>query len=178
MSSAPSLRKKSGRQHLDGRCRCLRPDGARWWRRNAQHRRRQDRRGRPTSPPHGRAPSSAIAAPTRAGSEGSSAPGRPVRTLQKAQALVQVSPRIITVACRLPQHSPIFGQAASSHTVLRRWLAQDRACFVEGMRPRRSHADPIGLAQYGRIGQPRLLRMARPRLVMSGDTIACWYHLC
>ena len=51
---------------------------------------------------------------------GSSAPGLPVRTLQKAQALVQVSPRIITVACRLPQHSPIFGQAASSQTVLRR----------------------------------------------------------
>ncbi len=66
--------------------------------------------------------SSAMARPTRAGSKGSSAPGRPVRTLQKAQALVQVSPRIITVACRLPQHSPIFGQAASSHTVLRRCL--------------------------------------------------------
>ena len=43
----------------------------------------------------------------------------PVLTLQKAQARVQVSPRIITVACFLVQHSPIFGQAASSHTVAR-----------------------------------------------------------
>jgi len=43
----------------------------------------------------------------------------PVLTLQKAQARVQVSPRIITVACFLVQHSPMFGQAASSHTVAR-----------------------------------------------------------
>ena len=43
----------------------------------------------------------------------------PVLTLQKAQARVQVSPRIITVACFLVQHSPILGQAASSHTVAR-----------------------------------------------------------
>ncbi len=41
----------------------------------------------------------------------------PVLTLQKAQARVQVSPRIITVACFLVQHSPMFGQAASSQTV-------------------------------------------------------------
>jgi hypothetical protein len=32
---------------------------------------------------------------------------------------VQVSPRIITVACFFDQHSPMFGQAASSHTVVR-----------------------------------------------------------
>ena len=43
----------------------------------------------------------------------------PVLTLQNAQARVQVSPRIITVACFLVQHSPMFGQAASSHTVAR-----------------------------------------------------------
>ena len=43
----------------------------------------------------------------------------PVLTLQKAQARVQVSPRIITVACFLVQHSPMFGHAASSHTVAR-----------------------------------------------------------
>ena len=43
----------------------------------------------------------------------------PVLTLQKAQARVQVSPRIITVACFLVQHSPILGQAASSQTVAR-----------------------------------------------------------
>src|SRR5262249_32696006 len=48
-----------------------------------------------------------------------SGPGRPVRTLQKAQARVQVSPMIMKVACFLSQHSPILGQPASSHTVWR-----------------------------------------------------------
>jgi len=41
----------------------------------------------------------------------------PVATLQKAQARVQTDPRIITVACFFFQHSPMFGQAASSQTV-------------------------------------------------------------
>ena len=43
----------------------------------------------------------------------------PVRTLQKAQARVQVSPMIMKVACFFDQHSPMFGQPASSHTVTR-----------------------------------------------------------
>ena len=43
----------------------------------------------------------------------------PVRTLQKAQALVQVSPMIMKVACFFSQHSPILGQPASSQTVTR-----------------------------------------------------------
>jgi hypothetical protein len=43
-----------------------------------------------------------------------------VATLQKVQARVQTCPRIIIVACFSFQHSPIFGQAASSHTVLSR----------------------------------------------------------
>ena len=64
-------------------------------------------------------PSSAAAIATCSGSSGSTARGMPVLTLQKAQARVQVSPRIITVACFLVQHSPMFGQAASSHTVAR-----------------------------------------------------------
>ena len=64
-------------------------------------------------------PSSAAATATCSGSSGSTARGIPVFTLQKAQARVQVSPRIITVACFLVQHSPIFGQAASSQTVAR-----------------------------------------------------------
>ena len=51
------------------------------------------------------------------GSCGLTAPGLPVATLQKAQARVQMSPRIITVACLRAQHSPILGQAASSQTV-------------------------------------------------------------
>ena len=50
---------------------------------------------------------------------GSSGPGRPVFTLQKAQARVQVSPMIMKVACFFSQHSPILGQPASSHTVTR-----------------------------------------------------------
>ena len=43
----------------------------------------------------------------------------PVATLQKAQARVHTLPRIMKVACFFFQHSPIFGQAASSHTVTR-----------------------------------------------------------
>ena len=43
----------------------------------------------------------------------------PVRTLQKAQARVHVSPMIMKLACFFDQHSPILGQPASSHTVTR-----------------------------------------------------------
>ena len=53
------------------------------------------------------------------GSVGFTALGFPVSTLQKAQARVQILPKIITVACLADQHSPIFGHAASSHTVFR-----------------------------------------------------------
>src|SRR5262249_3920170 len=63
-------------------------------------------------------PSWPTASATWAGSWGSSLSGRPVATLQKAQARVQTLPRIITVACFCFQHSPMFGQAASSQTVL------------------------------------------------------------
>ena len=62
-------------------------------------------------------PSLAAASATCSGSAASTARGMPVFTLQNAQARVQTSPRIITVACFLLQHSPMFGQAASSHTV-------------------------------------------------------------
>ena len=64
-----------------------------------------------------RRPSVATACATRAGSPASSASGWPVRTLQNEQARVQVSPMIIIVACFCDQHSPMFGQAASSQTV-------------------------------------------------------------
>ena len=50
----------------------------------------------------------------------------PVATLQKAQARVQVSPMIIKVACFCFQHSPMFGQAASSQTVASRSRASAR----------------------------------------------------
>ena len=56
---------------------------------------------------------------------GSSGPGNPVLTLQKAHARVQVSPMIMNVACFFYQHSPMFGQPASSHTVTEPILAHD-----------------------------------------------------
>src|SRR3546814_10364970 len=59
-------------------------------------------------------PISAQASARFCGSLGSTLRGMPVLTLQKAQARVHTSPRIITVACFLVQHSPIFGQAARS----------------------------------------------------------------
>jgi hypothetical protein len=47
---------------------------------------------------------------------------KPVFTAQKRQALPHVSPKIMIVAVRCSQHSPLFGQRASSHTVLsERW---------------------------------------------------------
>jgi hypothetical protein len=78
-------------------------------------------------------PSSAAATATCSGSSGSTGRGIPVLTLQKAQARVQVSPRIITVACFLVQHSPIFGHAASSHTVAR---LSRRISFLVSEKPR------------------------------------------
>jgi hypothetical protein len=62
-------------------------------------------------------PISFTALATLSGSAMSSAFGLPVETLQKAQARVQISPMIMKVACFLSQHSPIFGQPASSQTV-------------------------------------------------------------
>ena len=62
-------------------------------------------------------PSLATASATFSGSPAFSASGSPVRTLQKAQARVQVSPMIMKVACFFSQHSPMLGQPASSHTV-------------------------------------------------------------
>src|SRR3546814_8880500 len=64
-------------------------------------------------------PICAAASATCCGSCLSTARGMPVLTLQNAQARVQVSPRIMTVACFLVQHSPMLGHAASSQTVAR-----------------------------------------------------------
>ena len=55
---------------------------------------------------------------TLIGSDGSNNLGFPVATLQKEHALVHTSPIIIIVACFFSQQLPIFGQAASSHTVV------------------------------------------------------------
>jgi hypothetical protein len=58
-----------------------------------------------------------IASATRAGSARSSSFGLPCATAQYAHARVQTSPRIMKVAVPWCQHSPMFGQRASSHTV-------------------------------------------------------------
>src|SRR4029078_11506381 len=55
------------------------------------------------------------------GSSASGASGRPCATSQNGQRRVQMSPRIMKVAVPLPQHSAIFGQVASSHTVCNAW---------------------------------------------------------
>jgi hypothetical protein len=54
---------------------------------------------------------------TRRGSSRSSSVGIPCATPQYLQARVQTSPRIMNVAVPASQHSPMFGQPASSHTV-------------------------------------------------------------
>jgi hypothetical protein len=64
-------------------------------------------------------PSAPIASATRRGSSSSNQVGRPVLTAQNPQARVHVSPRIMIVAVRWSQHSPMFGQWASSQTVFR-----------------------------------------------------------
>ncbi len=86
-------------------------------------------------------PSLATASATLSGSAASSGPGSPVATLQKAQARVQVCPMIIMVAWRSVQHSPMLGQAASSHTVARPCSRRMRRVSAywplsEGMRAR------------------------------------------
>ncbi len=59
------------------------------------------------------------ASATRRGSWRSVVVGLPVLTLQKPQARVQVSPRIMIVATPRVQHSPKLGHDASWHTVFR-----------------------------------------------------------
>ncbi len=57
---------------------------------------------------------------TCSGSRTSTAPrGSPVVTAQNRHPRVQVSPRSMTVAVPSLQHSPTFGQRASSQTVWR-----------------------------------------------------------
>ena len=85
----------------------------------------------PAAPPSGRSsratavitacasPMRATASATCSGSMGSGASGRRVSTRQKPQARVQRSPLIMNVAVPSPQHSKMFGQPASSHTVTR-----------------------------------------------------------
>jgi hypothetical protein len=67
---------------------------------------------------------------TRSGSSQSVTGGLPVLTLQKPQARVQVSPRIMMVATPRAQHSPRLGQAASSQTVCSRFSAMFALVFL------------------------------------------------
>ena len=60
-----------------------------------------------------------VASATRRGSSRSVIGGRPVSMAQKPQFRVQTLPRIMNVAVPSAQHSPTFGQRASSHTVFR-----------------------------------------------------------
>ena len=66
-----------------------------------------------------RSPISATASATRRGSSRSSSVGRPVATEQNRHRRVHTLPRIMKVAVPwVPQHSWMFGQRASSHTVV------------------------------------------------------------
>src|SRR5262245_42468103 len=64
-------------------------------------------------------PSWTTASASRAGSSGSGGPASPCGTAQNVHFRVQTSPRIMNVAVPRPQHSPMFGQRALSHTVWR-----------------------------------------------------------
>ena len=66
--------------------------------------------------------SSFVASAILIGSKESKDFGLPVLTSQNLQALVQISPIIINVACFLLQHSAIFGQFASWQTVFKLFL--------------------------------------------------------
>ena len=68
-------------------------------------------------------PSLLTAIATLAGSNKSKSLGFPVDTLQKAQALVHISPNIIKVACFFDQQDPILGQDASWQTVKTLWVS-------------------------------------------------------
>ena len=59
----------------------------------------------------------AAASATRRGSSRSVVGGRPVSMAQKPQFRVQTLPRTMKVAVPSAQHSPWFGQRASSQTV-------------------------------------------------------------
>ena len=104
------------------------------------------------------------------GSSASSGPGRPVLTLQKAQARVQVSPMIMKVACFFDQHSPIFGQPASSQTVTSLLLAHDGAGLSIDGDPGAFTRIQSGLRSMARpAGAPFQDAVAAPRLVQDSD---------
>ena len=122
--------------------------------------------------PHGARPSLATASPIVLRLAASSAPGRPVRTLQKAQARVQVSPMIMKVACFFSQHSPILGQPASSQTVTSPCSRTIVWVSAQAWRARRLHADPVRLLAWtgwsGRCAFSGWRRRTGARIVLQG----------
>ena len=78
------------------------------------------------------------------GSSGSSGGGAPTFTWQKRQARVHTSPISITVAVPPPQHSAMFGQRASSHTVAS--LVSRTMAFT------RSYPSPCGSRTFSQSG--------------------------
>ena len=155
------LAQEVGRQHLDRRPGRGARGSRRWCGRNAAPRRRRDRRGRPRSPRHGQGRAWRRRRRRASGSSSSSGSGRPVRTLQKAQARVQVSPMIMKVAWRLSQHSPMLGQRASSQTVASLSSRTSAQRLGIDRRAGRLDADPGRLARDRLVGPVRLLGMAR-----------------
>src|SRR5699024_10912570 len=69
-----------------------------------------------------RRPMACTEAATRRGSSASNSAGLPVSIWQKSQRRVHCSPPMRNVASRSSQHSKMFGQPASSHTVCRSCL--------------------------------------------------------
>ena len=88
-------------------------------------------------------------------SSGSSQPcGLPVSTAQNWQARVHTAPISISVAVPLFQHSPMFGQIDSSHTVASR--------CARTVARKRSKRSPLGSRAFSHGG----LRLARRRLAI------------
>ena len=83
---------------------------------------------------------------------GSKKVGFPVLTLQKAHALVQVSPIIIKVACFLLQHSEIFGQLASWQTVCKFFFINNFFSFKIILSINNFSSYPFGFFLIGLIG--------------------------
>ena len=129
-------------------------------RRRSASRRRAGRRGRRSSRRRAPGPSPPTASATRRGSSSSNQVGRPVFTAQNPQARVQVSPRIMIVAVRWSQHSPMFGQWASSQTVLRQ-AAHQALEVVVVLAGRQPGLDPVGVATR-RSGRRPTGRAPRP----------------
>ena len=112
-----------------------------------------------------------MASATRSGSLGSSGAGRPVATLQKAQARVQTSPMIMKVACFCSQHSPMLGQAASWQTVERPLPSSSALVSRQSAEPGALTLIHAGLRRHGVVRPMRLLGMTLARLAQAARIV-------